>query len=511
MYGLQFNYEGQSMELYQYKEKPYDESDPESIERYAKKLIGHTFNEVLSWELPSSVGETDETKSYGEKSEKHKGKLGELIEEFYFGYKPNSNPVPDFPKAGVELKVTPYEKRKSGKLSAGERLVLTMIQYDVPVEPDIKKSHFWYKCQLLLLIFYLRDRAIANNLDFQIDYVKLFELPEEDLEIIIQDYKIIIDKIASGKAHELSESDTNYLGACTKGATAEKSIVPQSQYAPTVNAKRRAFCFKTSYMTYVLNTYVVPDKTTYEPIVKDAKELKEQTFEEIITSKIDRYIGKTDKELCELFDREYNNNKAQWIDLAYRMLGIKSSKAEEFEKAQIVVKAIRIEEDNKHNIKMVESSPIPTFSFKELVEEDWEDSELFTYFDETRFFFVVFKKEGDTYTLKGSQLWNMPYKDLNEKAYSGWEAIRKVLIDGVELTVTSNGVKNNFPKKGDNEVIHIRPHAQKSFYVFEDGSTYGSGSISDSDELPDGRRMTKQSFWLNNTYIVSQLENRLKQ
>ena len=104
----------------------------------------------------------------------------------------------------------------------------------------------------------------------------------------------------------------------------------------------------------------------------------------------------------------------------------------------------------------------------------------------------------------------MPYKDLNEKAYSGWEAIRKVLIDGVELTVTSNGVKNNFPKKGDNEVIHIRPHAQKSFYVFEDGSTYGSGSISDSDELPDGRRMTKQSFWLNNTYIVSQLENRLK-
>ena len=30
-------------------------------------------------------------------------------------------------------------------------------------------------------------------------------------------------------------------------------------------------------------------------------------------------------------------------DLAYRMLGIKSNRAEEFEKANIVVKAIRIE------------------------------------------------------------------------------------------------------------------------------------------------------------------------
>ena len=42
-----------------------------------------------------------------------------------------------------------------------------------------------------------------------------------------QDYKVISDKIKAGIAHELSESDTMYLGACTKGANAEKSTVPQ--------------------------------------------------------------------------------------------------------------------------------------------------------------------------------------------------------------------------------------------------------------------------------------------
>ena len=62
---------------------------------------------------------------------------------------------------------------------------------------------------------------------YQIDYVKLFTPPIDDLKIIEEDYKTIIDKIAEGKAHELSESDTMYLGACTKGATAEKSTVPQ--------------------------------------------------------------------------------------------------------------------------------------------------------------------------------------------------------------------------------------------------------------------------------------------
>lgn len=72
-------------------------------------------------------------------------------------------------------------------------------------------------------------------------------------------------------------------------------------------------------------------------------------------------------------------------------------------------------------------------------------------------------------------------------------------------------VENNFPKKADNRIIHIRPHTGKAYTQLEDGAVYGSGTIANSDELPDGRRMTKQSFWLNNTYVVSQLDEALKQ
>lgn len=487
-----------------YSSLPYDKTDPRSIEKYAQRLIGHTFREVDSWAPKWEVHE--EPVTYGEKA--RKGGLGNLLEERYFGYKANSISEADFPEAGVELKVTPYELRNNNRMVAGERLVLTMISYENAVEPELRKSHLWAKCQLMLLIYYLRNKLLESNLDYRIDYAKLFTPPAKDLEIILQDYNYIISKIAEGKADELSEADTMYLGACTKGATAEKSTVPQMFYAPDVLARKRAFCFKTSYMTYILNNYIAADVDTYESVLDSS--LGAKSFGSYISERIQRYVGKTDRELCELFDRPYNNNKAQWIDLAYRMLGIKSNKAEEFEKAQIVVKATRVEED----LTITESSPLPPFTFKTLADESWEDSELYNYFSETKFFFVVFQKKGDSYILRGSRLWNMPTWELDHTVYNGWRSIQKTVQDGVVLTLKKqkNGivVENNFPKKSANPVIHIRPHAQKSYYVMEDGRVYGNGKLSDSDELPDGRRMTKQSFWINNSYIFDLIKDLLK-
>ena len=191
------------------------------------------------------------------------------------------------------------------------------------------------------------------------------------------------------------------------------------------------------------------------------------------------------------------------------MLGIKSNKAEEFEKANITVKALRID----YKDKIVESSPLPTFKFKELVEETWEESKLFNYLDQQKFLFVVYKKDGDKYVLKGAQLWNIPYADLNTTVREGWENIRNVIIDGVKFTPKTNKngkviYSNNLPNKESNRVIHIRPHAQKSAYKFEDGTEIGNISR-DANELPDGRYMTNQSFWLNNTYVLSLLKKNL--
>ena len=88
-----------------------------------------------------------------------------------------------------------------------------------------------------------------------------------------------------GKAHEWSESDTLYLGAAPKAAT---SKVRTKQPYNEMLAKPRAFSFKNSYMTYVLNTYIFPGKTTYEPIVDNDVV---DSFEDYVVSKIQSYCG----------------------------------------------------------------------------------------------------------------------------------------------------------------------------------------------------------------------------
>ena len=90
--------------------------------------------------------------------------VNNLLEEIYFGYKANSDSSADFAEAGVELKATPFEITKTGNYRAGERLVLSMINYSGPIEDNLYDSHVWKKCKLLLLIYYLRNREIKNNL-----------------------------------------------------------------------------------------------------------------------------------------------------------------------------------------------------------------------------------------------------------------------------------------------------------------------------------------------------------
>lgn len=470
----------------------YDKNDPLSIENYAQKLIGKTFQEVIDEDKKRQTMFARKVSSYSamENSEgKHnKGSLGQIIEERFFHYACNNDARPDFVEAGVELKVTPYKIGANGKLSAKERLILTMIDYFSVVDEEFETSHMWNKARLILIIYYLYEKEATINLDYRIDYAKLFTPPEQDIKIIKHDFEVIVEKIRAGKAHELSEGDTLYLGAATKASSSQDR---RKQPFSDELAKPRAFSFKNSYMTYVLNNYIIPGKDTYEPIMQtETTEL----FEAYVVQRIDKHIGASVSDLCDLFgislEKKPKNLEAL---LAYRMLGIKGNHAEEFEKANIVVKAIRIGKNNK----IKESMSFPTFKFKELVEEEWENSTFGNYLRETRFLFVVYKfDKNDVLRLKGCQFWNIPYTDLEEEVRFVWERTKAVLQEGLQVTLVNGVHRNNFPKATESRVSHVRPHAKNA------GDTY---------ELPDGRQFPKHCFWLNNTYILSQLEERFKE
>lgn len=203
----------------------YDKKSPGSIEAFAQRLVGKTFREVIEDDMKKQNLSREEISLYGssdvDEAKRNKGNLGQIIEERFFHYECNSDSRPDFPEAGVELKVTPYKINKNGSLSAKERLILTMVDYFQVVNEDFEQSHMWKKSRLILLVYYLYHKEIRDNLDYKISYARLFTPPEQDIKIIKHDYELIISKIRAGKAHELSEGDTLYLGAAPKASTAQ--------------------------------------------------------------------------------------------------------------------------------------------------------------------------------------------------------------------------------------------------------------------------------------------------
>ena len=178
-----------------------------------------------------------------------KGGYGKTTEKYYFKYEPNSDAEPDFKEAGLELKCSPLKTLKNGDFRSKERLVLNIINYLEVHKEDFENSSFWKKNAHLLLVFYLHDSNL-DLLDYLIKLVDGWQYPDEDLKIIKQDWEFINQKIKNGKAHELSEGDTFYLGACTKGSTALKSF--RNQPFNEEQAKQRAYSLKQGYVNHKL-------------------------------------------------------------------------------------------------------------------------------------------------------------------------------------------------------------------------------------------------------------------
>ena len=416
---------------------------------------------------------------------KGKGAIGTVIEESWFGYSPNSEAEPDFPEAKVELKVTPYIKGHDGKIRAKERLVCNIINYMEEYDKTFETSSFWHKCETMLLMSYEHIKDVSKG-EFKIDKAVLFSFPEKDLVIIENDWKTIMDKVRKGEAHLISEGDTMYLAACTKGANAS-SVRPQP--CSDIPAKQRAYSLKASYMSQILNQYIFGTATN-ERIITDWKQLQKQSFEDIIVEKLRSYFGKTREQLKKQFGVEDCSAKNLNEVLLAKMLGIKGKIAytDEFQKACIVPKTIRVQ----RNGKIKESMSFPTFDFIKLSKEtEWEESELYNYIAPTKFLFVIFQENDDgEYVFERVKFWNIPNEDL-EEVQRVWERTVKIIREGVVLEDSLCGKKNNLPKKTESRVAHVRPHGRNG---------------DDNLPLPTGGVMTKQCFWLNNTYMEEQIK-----
>ncbi|ELM3644141.1 Sau3AI family type II restriction endonuclease [Flavobacterium psychrophilum] len=460
---------------------PYNPSDKNSVIEYAKKLKGKSLRQVCD---PKIL----------EHSYSGKGNFGQVLEKFYFGYEPNSNAEADFAQIGMELKSSPLKQLKNDEFRSKERLVLNIINYVNVVNQNFENSDFFKKNASILLIFYLHQ-AGYDILDYLIKLVDEWSFPSTDLEIIKKDWEIITKKIADGKAHELSEGDTFYLGACTKGANA---LSVRKQPFSEIPAKQRAYSFKQGYVNHIIASIANESKEIYGKLIPNIQVAKKQTIEDIVISKFKPFYGKSEEEIVKILKIKINTKaKSFYANLTKAILGIELDKEiEEFEKAEIIVKTVRLKENDLPK----EDISFPNFKYEEIVNEDWEDSD-FKDILEHKFLFVFFQFENEKLILRKVKFWNMPYLDLLE-AEKVWAKTKEIVAKGEivkEIKTNKNGKEiryTNFPSKKFSSISHVRPHATNALDTYE---------LPKKDKLTKLNEYTKHCFWLNNTYVKNEI------
>ena len=466
---------------------PYDEKDISSIFNYSKQLV----NKCL--------------RDFAPDAEEHggKGSLGQLVEELFFKYHLNSRQGSDFAFVNAELKCTPLKKSAKQELLIKERLVCSMINYTEDWDKPFEKSHFYQKCLIMLIMFYLHNPN-ASKLDLQFLFAVLWKILEKDLLIIRKDYDTIITKIKNGQAHTLSEGDTMYLGACRKGQKGD-SLMPQ--HNSNIGAPRRAWSLKTAYMRILLDevkrkshhgaycNYELPQTDMVNMF--SVKELRNNSVDDILLERFKKYCGKTYSQICDMLNIEPSSSKSKYFMISNKIAGKGSvsnvNKSEEFEKSGLTMKTVRV----KSNGSIKESMSFENIDYQEVADcGEWTDSRLYELFT-NRFLFVVFREtdnalqlpDGKTepeYKLEKVAFWTMPQEDL-QVAQQYWHNIRQNVLD-------NHIAPQYFWSIKDNKYFHVRPKAQVA---------------DDMTENPNGGMVRKYCYWFNQKYVKNIIENEL--
>lgn len=512
---------------------------------------------------------TQETVDKWYASPRNKGWLGNAVEKDWFGLANNSRPEADFNNLGVELKCAGLKFfKKENSWAAKERLVLNIFDFNEEYKRDFRNSSFLKKSKLIELMLYkynpvnfyqFEGKEYPLYPDFLMTHSILFnlnDLLDDDWAIIENDWNIIMDMIRQGRAEDISEGMTQYLGAVTKGSkTAENQT---TQPCSDEKAHRRAFSLRPAYMkeitkrivqgelkssiTYVSyqNDYPELHKKinaeqigTQEHVIKDLSELKHKTFEQIILDQFKPFYNMDKEVLAEKFGVKIKekNDKASSRLIAQKIFNLKGDleETDEFKKAGIAVKIVTV---NSNQRKKTSEKRITTEAFKlekdvsfikDICNLDWEDTRVYDYLSTTKFLLVVYEETPEGEIFKGSKFWYMPENELMSTVKKTWEIIKETLINGVELTFkpvkksASNKkgykIENNLPSQVSGpQILHIRPSAKESDYFESKNSDRLPSPASwkyrpeDMKDILTDNYMVKQALWLNKNYMYQQVK-----
>lgn len=432
----------------------------EQLLEYTEYIKGKTFGQIDREGL-LKIGNND------------KGVLGKVVETGFYGYKLNSDAKADFDNLGIELKVTGYIVNKDGSKTPKERLSLSMINYNAIINEEFEFSKLLFKNRKMLIIWYEYIKGI-NYSDFQITEFQLYDMTP-DIEVIKNDFYLIRNKVQVGQAHLLSEGDTTFLGAATKGS---KNSVCTQPNSPII-AKPRAFCLKNSYMRGVLRN---PNLKYISPV----KEIK--TVEEYILNKLQPFINLSQ---ADIWKKVSGKNVEDYKVIPYQLNKLISNKIigsdetlkdnnDLFNKTECVIKNLPV----KSNLYPIERLTYRNIRLSEF-EHPWEESQWKVYFEEMTFLIILY--EGDKHGYRKLKTVKKVTFTPEEVAIFGqsYNMIR-------ETIATKDVTKLPYPKSFSEQLLEIAPKGKAGARAYQ--------TFFDQD-------MPKVCFMLNKDFIYKKIKD----
>lgn len=375
-----------------------------------------------------------------------KGILGKIIETGFYGYSNNNRAEADFNDLGVELKVSGYVKNKNGTISAKERIKLNHINYFDVVKERFDFSKVLFKNKRILIIWYQYD-SNKEVKDFIITDYQLYDM-SGDMLIIKNDYNIIQEKIIGGLAHELSEGDTSYLGACTSGVNSSKLF--NQPYSPK-QAKDRSFSLKNSYITGIL-------RSMFMKFEFDVDNVEYKTIEEYVYAQVKKFMGKSQLDIYyKLTGATYKSSIPKNISkmISDKVIGKDrelKSKNDLFLKTNYIIKNLPVNENNY---------PMERMSFNNLnlsdFNDEWNNSKIKNYFEEVTI--IVLCYEGNGHAKNGFRI----LKDIRKIAFTD----NDIELFGRTFSMMKKTIENHdidllpYPKSFDGQILEIAPKGIK--------------------------------------------------
>lgn len=398
--------------------------------KHTETFVGKSFAEI-------------DTLGLLKKPSKDKGIFGKIIETGGYGYALNSNPAADFENLGIELKVTGYIKNTKG-YRAKERLSLSMIDYEKIIFEDYSFSKLLFKNKRLLMIWYEYEKG-KDKSDFVITHYNLYDMSQDE-EVLRNDFNLIKKKVLDGKAHLLSEGDTSYLGACTKGGAQSK---PRKQPKSDILAKPRAFSLKNSYLTGIFHNLLE------SPMVLGGKN-QALTALDYLNDCYQDYFGQTQLEILNaITEKSYTDKIPKNIGkmISDAVVGKDEelkTKHDLFTKTEFVIKNTSVDD---------KLYPLERLSFRNLrlseFESLWEESEWKRYFEEVTVLLVCY--EG-----KGVKNGYRKLKEIKQITFTDNDLeLFKLSYEKVREVICNKDIKSlPYPGSYEGQVLEIAPKGQ---------------------------------------------------